>query len=177
MVWAFLHHSLVQIPHRPYRQSYGSIFSIKTPFSQICLDPYPNTKASQHVVFILFIFNVVIGLLGLHVIFSFLCALFYIKKIFFCLPKSVFIFSILFLKVTYTGSMMMGRQFFSLGIYSTLCHFLQSPWFLLQNLLSFTLFPVCSVMFLLRFLFAFNFQSVILLCACIEFFRFVLLGF
>lgn len=124
MVWAFLHHSLVQIPHRPYRQSYGSIFSIKTPFSQICLDPYPNTKASQHVVFILFIFNVVIGLLGLHVIFSFLCALFYIKKIFFCLPKSVFIFSILFLKVTYTGSMMMGRQFFSLGIYSTLCHFL-----------------------------------------------------
>lgn len=81
MVWAFLHHSLVQIPHRPYRQSYGSIFSIKTPFSQICLDPYPNTKASQHVVFILLIFNVIIGLLGLHVIFSFLCALLYIKKI------------------------------------------------------------------------------------------------
>lgn len=33
------------------------------------------------------------------------------------------------------------------------------------------------MLFLLRFLFAFNFQSVILLCACIEFFRFVLLGF
>lgn len=104
-------------------------------------------------------------------------ALHFLKLLFFCLPKSAFTFSTVFLKATFTRPKFMGKQFFSWALEALPAISSSFYGFCCKLCCNSYCFPLCSVSFFPKFFVCINFQSVILLCVYVDFFRFVLLGF